>query len=66
MKKRRTIVKSSPTGMTSEEDMRRLPADWNRVPARTKTQVSAKQPAYRYQGELFVAGEMPERMLAEC
>ncbi len=53
-------------GMTSEVDMRRLPADWNRVPARTKTQVSAKQPAYRYQGELFVAGEMSERMLAEC
>ena len=51
------ISKSSPALMIAEEDIKQLLSDWKNVPAWIKAQVSARQPAYRYQGELMIEGD---------
>jgi hypothetical protein len=51
------MSKSSPALMITEEDIRQLLSDWKNVPGWIKAQVSARQPAYRYQGELMIRGE---------
>ena len=55
--KKTRIIKTSPALMITEEDIRQLLLDWRSVPAWIKAQVSAKQPAYRYHGELMIDGE---------
>ena len=55
--KKTTISKTSPALMIAEEDIRQLLLDWNNVPAWIKAQVSARQPAYRYEGELAIEGD---------
>ena len=55
--KKTKISKTSPALMITEEDIRQLLSDWKNVPAWIKAQVSARQPAYRYQGELMIQGE---------
>ena len=56
--KKTRISKTSPALMITEEDIRQLLIDWRSVPAWIKAQVSARQPAYRYQGELMIQGEI--------
>jgi hypothetical protein len=43
--------------MIAEGDIKQLLADWESVPGWIKAQVSARQPAYRYDGELTIEGE---------
>jgi len=51
------ITKTSPALMITEDDIRQLLSGWRGVPAWIKAQVSARQPAYRYQGELMIEGD---------
>jgi hypothetical protein len=55
--KKTKIIKSSPALMITEEDVRQLLRDWHSVPNWIKAQVSARQPAYRYEGELTIEDE---------
>jgi hypothetical protein len=52
--KKTVISKSSPALMITEEDTRQFLSDWKNVPGWIKAQVSARQPAYRYEGELTI------------
>jgi hypothetical protein len=55
--KKTKIIKSSPALMITEDDIRQLLLDWKNVPAWIKAQVSARQPVYRYEGELTIKGD---------
>ena len=52
-----TIVRTSPALMIAEDDIGQLLSDWRSVPRWIKAQVSARQPAYRYEGELTVESD---------
>ena len=51
------VKKSSSVLMITEEDIEQLLGEWAIVPAWIKAHVSARCPAYRYEGELMIDDE---------